>query len=163
MDTATVDTGSGEVQPAEGSPASEARPDDGERKRRRRGKRGGRRRRRHEDGAPNQAEGGQANTQWSDASGQDSPMTESQPDWQSPDDGVPAAPREQPESAAPAPAPYEQPERRGNGSSDDRRAIEAAVSHEPSHPKPEQPAQTTPAEPEVARPKRKGWWQRLTQ
>ena len=90
-------------------------------------------------------------------------MTESQPDWQSPDDGVPATPREQPESAEPAPAPYEQPERRGNGGNDDRRTIETAASHEPSYPKPEQPAQTTPAEPEAARPKRKGWWQRLTQ
>jgi hypothetical protein len=90
-------------------------------------------------------------------------MTESQPDWQSPDDGVPAASREQPESSAPAPAPYEQPERRGNGRNDERRTIEAAASHEPPHPKPEQPAQARPAEPEVAQPKRKGWWQRLTQ
>ena len=151
---ATIDPDSGE--PAAQS-TSENAHSEGERKRRRRGKRGGRRRRRHEDGAPNQAGGGRTDTFGSEGSPADSPMSDAPADWQSPDDGVPVhapEPREQPAHVS-----YERPaaEYRSYG---EPRAAEAPVSHESSQP---EPARATPPERETGRPKRKGWWQRLTQ
>ena len=94
-------------------------------------------------------------------------MAGAQPDWQSPDDGVPVAPEPR-EYAAPAPVPYERPterpsaDYRNNGSAGESHA-ERTQAAEPSRREPAPQAPAAPAASEASQPKRKGWWQRLTQ
>jgi ribonuclease E len=139
----TMEAGESHLEAHEGeahAASGEAHAGDGDRKRRRRGKRGGRRRRRHEEGAPG-AEGGRGEGQ-----GHENAAATHQ-DWQ-PSESAPVTAAERYEPAEPRERPAEPPayehaiEHRGNGSAEPRAA-------------------ESPSEP--SRPKRKGWWQRLTQ
>lgn len=172
---AEISTASNEIVPSSEAPAaepgespvsegrSEGRPSEGDlaRKRRRRGKRGGRRRRRNEDGTTGPTEGGGMEDAGSE-SPREHPMAGPQSGWKSPDaDTSPVAPERhemaQSRESSPQPASYDRPaaEHRGNGSMGESRAAATPVSHEPPRSEPEQP--------ESSGPRRKGWWQRLTQ
>jgi ribonuclease E len=172
----------GEPRPVETHTDEAHQGDDATRKRRRRGKRGGRRRRRHEDGTVDTghmnvnggSEGFQGETHGA-SQGYEGNPSGAQPDWQSPDDGAPQSPtRHEPEHRHEAehryepaqhhePVQHERPaaaEHRDNGES---YGTPAPAPRESTQRQPEPPRPTVPSQPEHDAPKRKGWWQRLTQ
>jgi ribonuclease E len=173
---------SGEPRPIETHAGEASQGDDAARKRRRRGKRGGRRRRRHEDGtvdtgrmnANGEPQGFQGEAHGANQ-GYESNIAGTQPDWQSPDDGAPQPPpRHEPEhhrepdhhhepAARHEPPQHERPaaaEHRGNG---ETYGASTPAPRESTQRLPEPPAPAAPSQPENDGPKRKGWWQRLTQ
>ena len=145
---AASDDAESDGEAAEGSGPDAARGEDGERKRRRRGKRGGRRRRR--DGAPN---GDRANGEPSSANeGGDFEQAASSNGHAEPNGESAPQPSWQPE-----PTPYMAAE----AAAAPRNDYGAQPSYAPP-PAPEPaPVVEQPEDPNA--PKRKGWWQRLTE